>query len=555
LTEIVGDFKPNTKTVRELFDGTNYYKIPDYQRPYEWGEDEIGLLWDDVFAAFEAKDKLYFLGPLILAKNDSDELEVIDGQQRLTTLTILFSVLRDYQFKNLDSKDSLKRQVANAVKSAVDEKYRLILITQAHYQNQFKEEVLEKVILPTNALTKKEKAQHKWKFANAASILKSSIDALNKRQGEAKVKDFVKYLLGNVVMITITCSNRVSAIKLFQTLNTRGLELSLADLTKSILLSRLNTDQERKQFTTSWQDIERIMEDNGESVTDLLTYYRHFLIAGKPKKSLYEELEANFKNKDSNQVVYQLKKFVQFYDEIISKKSKDIEALKLLPDTVFWKTILITAKMKDYQSFPKLCEELKRLYYSYWLANYTTTKTRNFSFLLIKQIKKGEPIVKIQNQISKKFAIDSVMEWVRKNLDADAYPYSWAKPLLLLIERAQTDESVIIECGRNLHIDHILPEEWEKKVGWRKNWEKPDADLWLSRIGNLTLLSGKKNIQASNNEFEIKKTIYKGKGIDGVTGFEISKRILINSNWTLKEVKKRHKWLLTETQRILNIEF
>ncbi len=555
MTEIVGDFKPNTKTVRELFDGTNYYKIPDYQRPYEWGEDEIGLLWDDVFAAFEAKDKLYFLGPLILAKNDSDELEVIDGQQRLTTLTILFSVLRDYQFKNLDSKDSLKRQVANAVKSAVDEKYRLILITQAHYQNQFKEEVLEKVILPTNALTKKEKAQHKWKFANAASILKSSIDALNKRQGEAKVKDFVKYLLGNVVMITITCSNRVSAIKLFQTLNTRGLELSLADLTKSILLSRLNTDQERKQFTTSWQDIERIMEDNGESVTDLLTYYRHFLIAGKPKKSLYEELEANFKNKDSNQVVYQLKKFVQFYDEIISKKSKDIEALKLLPDTVFWKTILITAKMKDYQSFPKLCEELKRLYYSYWLANYTTTKTRNFSFLLIKQIKKGEPIVKIQNQISKKFAIDSVMEWVRKNLDADAYPYSWAKPLLLLIERAQTDESVIIECGRNLHIDHILPEEWEKKVGWRKNWEKPDADLWLSRIGNLTLLSGKKNIQASNNEFEIKKTIYKGKGIDGVTGFEISKRILINSNWTLKEVKKRHKWLLTETQRILNIEF
>ena len=508
-----------------------------------------------MFAAFEAKDKLYFLGPLILAKNDSDELEVIDGQQRLTTLTILFSVLRDYQFKNLDSKDSLKRQVANAVKSAVDEKYRLILITQAHYQNQFKEEVLEKVILPTNALTKKEKAQHKWKFANAASILKSSIDALNKRQGEAKVKDFVKYLLGNVVMITITCSNRVSAIKLFQTLNTRGLELSLADLTKSILLSRLNTDQERKQFTTSWQDIERIMEDNGESVTDLLTYYRHFLIAGKPKKSLYEELEANFKNKDSNQVVYQLKKFVQFYDEIISKKSKDIEALKLLPDTVFWKTILITAKMKDYQSFPKLCEELKRLYYSYWLANYTTTKTRNFSFLLIKQIKKGEPIVKIQNQISKKFAIDSVMEWVRKNLDADAYPYSWAKPLLLLIERAQTDESVIIECGRNLHIDHILPEEWEKKVGWRKNWEKPDADLWLSRIGNLTLLSGKKNIQASNNEFEIKKTIYKGKGIDGVTGFEISKRILINSNWTLKEVKKRHKWLLTETQRILNIEF
>jgi len=324
MTEIVGDFKPNAKTVRELFDGTNYYRIPDYQRPYEWGEDEIELLWDDVFAAFEARDKYYFLGPLILAKNESDELEVVDGQQRLTTLTIFFSVLRDFQFKKLGDKDSLRRQVSNAVKSIVDDKYRLVLITQAHYQNQFKEEILEKVVLPTGTLTKKEKEQHKWKFANAADILKTKVDSLSKRHSDEKVKEFVKYVFESVVMITITCSDRVSAIKLFQTLNTRGLELSLADLTKSILLSRLNNDQDRKQFTTSWQDIERIAEDNDESVTDLLTYYRHYLIASKPRKSLYEELEANFKNKDSNQVVYQIRRFAQFYDEILGKSPKPL---------------------------------------------------------------------------------------------------------------------------------------------------------------------------------------------------------------------------------------
>lgn len=229
--------------------------------------------------------------------------------------------------------------------------------------------------------------------------------------------------------------------------------------------------------------------------------------------------------------------------------------MKLLPDRVFWKTILITAKMKNYESFSELCEELRRLYYSYWLANYTTAKTRDFSFIIIKQIKKNEPVSKIQSQIIRKLNADSVMEWIRKDLESDAYPYSWAKALLVLIERGQTDESVIIECNRNLHIDHILPEEWEKKKGWREGWVKSDAELWLNRIGNLTLLSGKKNIQASNDEFSVKKRIYKGKGIDGITGFEISKRILANSEWTLKEVKRRQKWIMSETQRILGIKF
>jgi len=150
---------------------------------------------------------------------------------------------------------------------------------------------------------------------------------------------------------------------------------------------------------------------------------------------------------------------------------------------------------------------------------------------------------------------DKVIEYVKENLEEDVYWENWLKPLLIMIEYEQTDESVFIEYSRKLHIDHILPAEWEKKTYWRRRWTDGQANLWLNKIGNLTLLSGKKNILASNEGFSRKKRIYRGKGLDGTTGFEISKKILKYSHWTEKEVMKRKKWLIRRTKEILNLNF
>lgn len=555
MSDILADFKTESLTVRKVFDGTNYFQIPDYQRPYSWGDDEIGQLWDDLYLAFNNSDKYYFLGPVILAQTDKGYFEVVDGQQRLTTLTILFCVLRDFYLKKLEKIDvPMKRQIVNAVKSMVDERYRMVLITQAYYQNQFEQEILEKTVLPRNALTKKEKEKPKYKFMNAASILNDRLDDLNNDSGISRLREFVHYVFENAVMITITCSSRVSAIRLFQTLNTRGLELDLADLTKSYLFSCLEDEKRKKQFLMSWREIEKIAEDNDETVADLLTYYAYYTFASKPKRALNEEFEKHFRGKDPNKVVYDIKKFAGYYDEILSMKSKSVDSMQYLPDKVFWKTVLITARMKDFPKFPQLCSELRRLYFSYWIANYTTAKTRDFSFNLIQLVKKGTATTELRNKVDKKMKEDNVFEYLNSSLESDAYGYvSWVKPLLLMIEREQTDESVFIEYGRNLHIDHILPEEWEKNKYWRNRWKKDDAEFWLDKVGNLTLLSGRKNIRASNDEFPKKKKIYKGKGIDGTTSFEITKRIVGSPKWTIKEVKERQKWFIKQTKRILDL--
>ena len=480
----------------------------------------------------------------------------MDGQQRLTTLTILFCVLRDFYLKDIEKMDpKLRNRIKNAIRSIVDEKYRLILITQAHYQNQFEQEILNKTVLPANVLTKKEKEKPKFKFMNAASVFKERIDQLKKDGGVSKLKELVQFIFDNVVVITIICSDRVSAIRLFQTLNTRGLELDLADLTKSFLFSGLQVETKRKQFLMSWREIEKIAEDNNETVSDLLTYYGYYVFSSKPKKALNEEFEKYFKGKDPNQVVYDIKKFADYFGDILEMKSKSIDALKYLPDKVFWKTVLLTAKMKGFPNFPQLCEEMRRMYYAYWLANYTTAKTRDFSFNLVKKIKDGKSISELRKEIDKKMSLDNVLEYVKASLDSNAYGYvSWVKPLLVLIEKEQTDESVSIEYSRNLHLDHILPEEWEKNEYWNKKWKKENAEQWIDKIGNLTLLSGSKNIKAGNSEFAKKKRIYKGRGIDGTTSFEITKRILKNPKWTVTEVRNRQKWLVKQTKEILDLD-
>jgi len=157
-------FKPEAKTIIKVFgDADSYYQIPDYQRPFSWTGEQIEQLWDDVFSAMQSNDESYFLGPMILIKTKKDYFEVVDGQQRLTTLTILFCVLRDFYLKN-------DKRILNSVESLVDQKYRLRLITQLHHQDKFVNEILDGVKLPQRELTKRER--EKEKFINAALIFK-----------------------------------------------------------------------------------------------------------------------------------------------------------------------------------------------------------------------------------------------------------------------------------------------------------------------------------------------------------------------------------------------
>jgi len=540
--DLSGIFKPEAKTIKKIFgDSDSYYIIPDYQRPYSWENEQIEQLWDDIVSAMEDGEETYFLGPIILIKTN-EGFEVVDGQQRLTTLTILFCVLRDLYFKN-------DNNIINSIRSLIDQKYRLRLITQLHYQNEFEEEILKGIKFPQDLSFSE---RRKNKFINAALIFKDKLKELD----DEKRKEFVNYVLDRVIMISIVCSNKSYAIKLFQILNTRGLDLSPADLIKSYLYGQC-AENKRNQFIETWRQIEGLSDQIEESITDLLTYYEYYILAENPKKSLYEELEKQFKNKDPNNVIYNFKIFVECFRDIYEEESKLMFSFYYLPNQVFWKAILTTAKIEKYDNYKELCKLLQRMYYCYWVAGYTSSKVKQLSFNIIKWLKDKKDINFIKNEVEKKLKEHNVITRMTENLKNDVYGQSWLKPLLILIEYNQTDDSKIsfIEIDNRLHIDHILPEKWNSVEEWKKLWTQNEAKIWLNKIGNLTLLSGKKNIAQQNDPPSKKKEMYE-KGYGGKTAFEISKKIIdeLKTGWKKENVENRQRWLIEQLNSIFELK-
>jgi len=559
--DTTGIFIPEAKIIAKIFgDADSYYQIPDYQRPYSWEDEQIEQLWDDLYSAMESGDERYFLGPMILIRRKDgyfEYFEVVDGQQRLTTLTILFCVLRDLYGSDLEKFDKeLVNSIQDAVKSLVKGKLRLKLITQSNYQLKFEDDILNNVNFPTTELTKKQREEEK--FINAALIFKEKLENLKKDGGIETVKKFVEYILKNVEMITITCTQQAYAIKLFQVLNTRGLDLTPADLIKSYLYSNLSEDKDKSAFKSTWDQIEVLSKQMGESITDLLTYYEYYLLAQNPKRSLYEELIDKFKGQDPKSVIYEFKKFVDSFNEVYQMDSKLVFSLWYLPNQIFWKAILTTAKFVKFDDFDELCNELRKVYYSYWIAGYTTSKVKQLSFNLISWVKDKKRLNDIKEEIDKKMALDNVYKRMSENLQNDVYGEPWLRPLLGVIEYQQTDDSKFsfIELNNKLHVDHILPVKWNEREEWKKLWTEQQATKWLHKIGNLTLLSGKKNIAQQNDPPKEKAEMYK-KRHGGTTAFEISKMIidkLEKGIWTEKDVEERQRWIIEQIEKILGVK-
>ncbi len=547
-TNLTSCFTPKVCTIQEIFGDTNsYYQIPDYQRPYSWGTKQVEELWDDVYSAMETGEQTYFLGATILTETGEGHYEVIDGQQRLTTLMILFCVLRDLKLAN-------DKVVCNAIKSLVDDKYRLRLITQSHNQGQFENEILAGVKFPEKHLTDKEREANL--FVNTVLIFKERLEAL---KDPALVNRFVTYLMNKVVIISIVSSNQSFAIRLFQVLNARGLSLGNADLIKSFLYSRCDKAK-LPQFNQDWIKIDSIAKDIKDEVEDvetLLSYYGAYFLVANPKENLFSELTSHrdFKTADPTKISYELVAFAESVKKVVNYESRTLYPMWYLPHRIYWCTILATALYKKYPGFEDLALALRRFYYGYWIAGYTVTKVKQFSFNLIGWVKEGKPLSFIKTQIDEKMDEDGVSKYAREALGNNIYGERWAKALLLLLEYYKVDDSKPVFYNywdKKLHVEHVLPLGWASNPAWVKEWEEPVATPWLNKLGNLTLLSGKKNITASNDSFEKKVVVYK-KSHGGLTAYEITKEIAELPQWTEKEVIARHQALQKEICRTLQL--
>lgn len=579
-------FKPNSLTIKELFgNADSLYQIPIYQRPYKWGTEQVEKLWEDLYEAFENDEPNYFLGSVITAKpqESSNYLDIVDGQQRLTTLLILFCCYRDtFPDINADIADTDPFAIdSNILKTSIlfnDKFNRLRLITHSSHQSDFDQLVI-KTDTTKNKIPSKSKLNRdeepKYKFMNTSAMFCDLLSELD----ESHAGKFLNYIFNKVKIIRIDCASVNFAIKLFQVLNDRGLDLTNSDLIKSFLLEKVyrkyssdNTVQKQKadQFISDWKETENIVKDTDVALNDAFIFYEYFLLGSNPKQSLYDEMQQLFMSKDPNEVIADFKKFCRHYrDDIHDKDDKLIYSFWYIRWSIYWKSILLTALHTDYPDYTGLVKILRKYYYLSWIAGFTLSKIKQLSFNIIKWVKESQPLSYIEKEVNAKMNLDNVIERAKDNLNGDIYFYPWCKPLFFLIEYNQTDDSSLSYFwigDREIHLEHIVPRKFSYVSGWELFKDDEEIEDWINTGANLTLLSGSKNIEASNNHLQVKIDVYTGKGKykdddKKVTSFRITQKIVddyhankFNRTWDWTAIGDRWNWFCEEVEKLFEID-
>ena len=578
-------FRPSSLTIKQLFGNTDsLYQIPRYQRAYSWGDDQLEKLWDDLIEAKE-NDPNYFLGSVITAKSEDSTsyLDIVDGQQRLTTLTILLCVYRDL-FPNINEEllDTDPFAIDNKVIGSSirfnDRFERLRLRTHSNHQSDFDTIVLNgdttNLKKPTKQDLRKDEPKHK--FINTAHFFTNKLKELGKDDAGA----LINYLFNSVKIIRIDCQSVAFAIKLFQVLNDRGLDLSNADLIKSFLIGQIQKKyfadgelkkQKEDQFMDDWKVCENYSNDTQTSLNDLFVMYEYYTLAQNPKKSLYDELVVQFNDKDSNQVITNVKLFVENYKrEIYEREDKLTYSFFYISWGMYWRTILLTALTENYSEYNEFVKLFRRYYYLNWIAGFTLTKIKQTSFNIIKWLKENRTLEFIKGELELNLSQNDTIRRATENLKGDIYYESWCKPLLFMIEYQQTDDSSLnfFEMSdTKIQVEHILPQKYKSNIEWNTKFEGNETiSKWINTGGNLTLLSGKKNRDASNYSFDKKIIAYNGKGYyaddsEGITAFRITQNIVnhyndntYNKQWTEQSIIDRWNWFCGQVEVILEID-
>jgi hypothetical protein len=230
-----------------------------------------------------------------------------------------------------------------------------------------------------------------------------------------------------------------------------------------------------------------------------------------------------------------------------------------LNDTVYWQVILATAINVNYSNVTDLAQELLRLYYFNWISGHNSANIKDISTKVLKLVKKNKPVSEIISLAEEEIRKEDLEKQAFENLKKDVYsnkPKNWLHAVLCLIEYDLYDDSgaaYIEQNGKDSpSIDHILPEKWRDVDYWTQQWNDGDADQFIYKLGNMTLISLSINDKIKNLDFNSKKRHYSGSISDSrATRYKLNDSITNLQNWNREELQKRQEWMIDRLKNIL----
>lgn len=511
------------KTIADVFCPNYAFSIPAYQRPYAWERQQVEELLSDLEEAMSPdsrSDGFYFLGSIVLVKQHGNpEAKVVDGQQRLTTLTIIFSVLRDLteDLKRRAAREEYVKQVADPDRG-LKEKLRLQLRRQ---DQPFFEKTIQRdgatVALPALEALKGSQAR----IVQNAAIIRERLG----EWGEEKRSKLIGFLLQTCFLVVVEVPTDGAARRIFTVLNARGMDLTATDILKADLLERAGEDRE-EGLSERWENIETMM--GREAFSDLFVHIRMIYQREKPRTSLEAGFPEHVAEFTGNPEAF-LDGVLEPYSDAFALAADDnslrsqfgqktvdlIRSLNRLDNKDWMPPLLLCLrKHKDGTGIDvaDFIFKLERLSY-YLFVTRADVNARMARYADVLNVLDGVAISSERGSSEPRSTGLELAEMEARRLfetlEGPIYTITRVvKPLMLRLDQASTDGSASYDHSI-ITVEHVCPQTIEAGSQWDEWFEDRDVhDYWLHRLGNLLLLNHRKNPAASNWDFDRKKQVY-----------------------------------------------
>ena len=549
----MAEIKANEQNLNSVFSNNYFFEIPMYQRPYSWEEEQVSALLDDLLKAKERDDKSpYFLGSIVLVKNEGNpQSDVIDGQQRLTTIAMLFCVLRELAEGNIkNSLDSRVRETGDILEGTKD-RFRVNL--RERDRKFFQEKVQESGALAQ--FLEMDKAN----FSDSQERIYENAKHLYREMSELDEKertDFAIYVGQQCYLVVVATSDVSSAYRIFSVMNDRGLDLSPTDILKADLIGKI-ADNEQQTYGDKWEKIE---EDLGrDDFRDLFSHIRMIYLQTRQQRTLQEEIQDSpklLKGITGENAKKFIDEVIQPYADVfdvVSRASYEsssgaekvnayLEHLGRL-DNFDWippAMSFFRRNLRDRDALIRFAKDLERLAYGLFIRRANINERANRYAEVLQAIEKNENLWQddgpLQLKSGEKIEILSA-------LNGPIYTQTRVRlPLLLRLD------SLLADAGASynrpvISVEHVLPQNPRQKSQWLE-WfpEAVERANWTHRIANVVLLSWRKNASASNRDFDHKKQTYFQR--KGTTPFALTTQVVNEPKWTPDVLERRQRDLI-----------
>lgn len=538
--------------IKKILSSDYDFVIPPYQRPYAWETEQAEQLLEDLDdALLRDPDQPYFLGSIVLVKESGQaKSEVIDGQQRLTTLTILLSVLRD-----LEVDDALRAEVDTMVREPgsmiaslpASPRLRLRPKDAAFFAKNVQEPDATSALadVPDDSLV-----------TDAQRAIKANALALRLRLADRTAQERLA-LLGLIsertYLVVVSTPDDASAHRIFGVMNARGLDLSPTDIFKSQLIGAID-EVDETAYTEKWEAVE---ESLGRDVfEDLFLHVRMIWSKERGRRELLKEFP--------EQVLDQFLpgKAREFIDEVVEPYgdalavvnsasytaskgaegvNRSIRRLRQL-DNSDWKPAAMWALRHHPHDVPLLTAflaKLERLAASMFIRRvYTTPRVMRYGELL-RQLDDGKLLDAPAFDLSEEEQKETL-----DRLDGDVYLVTkLRKYVLLRLDEALSEGAGVTHEHDIITVEHVLPQNPPIGSEWLADFSDDERKIWTHRLANLVLLNRSKNSAAGVLPFGEKKSKYIV-GRKGIPNFSLTIQVLDEDEWNSGLLEERQAVLL-----------